>query len=253
MMLLGLTTWLATSFAKRVNRRIRIGIAGTTIALTISLLTPMFWTTWAPRWMPWPIESYINGVHNLGQPQAWLFPIFPWTGFAFAGLAVGSFLQTGFANKHGARIFALGAFAGLLLFGVGHWLDVGSAHLYPVYDYWHTSPAFFLARVGILLVVLSAGYGWCRWGAGKRGFSPLVQLGQTSLLVYWVHLEFVYGRLSILPKGLMDIRAASLGLVMIFLSMLALSIVWTGLKGRRAKGLQPEQHSVNLKAPTVAG
>ncbi|MCU1296929.1 MAG: hypothetical protein JWO91_1207 [Acidobacteriaceae bacterium] len=253
MMLLGLTTWIATSFAKKIIRRICIGIAATTIALSISLLTPMLWTRWAPHWLPWPVESYVNGVHNLGQPQAWLFPIFPWAGFAFAGLAVGSFLQTDFAKKLGAGIFAVGAFAGLLLFGVGHWLDVSSAHLYPIYDYWHTSPAFFLARVGILLVILASGYGWFRWGAGQWGFSPLVQLGQTSLLVYWVHLEFVYGRLSILPRKLMDIRAASLGLLTIFLAMLVLSIVRTGLKGRREKGLGTEQHTAVLKAPTVAG
>ena len=31
-------------------------------------------------------------------------------------------------------------------------------------------------------------------------FSPLIQLGKTSLLVYWVHIEFVYGRFSILRK-----------------------------------------------------
>jgi hypothetical protein len=32
---------------------------------------------------------------------------------------------------------------------------------------------------------------------GQWGFSPLIQLGHTSLLVYWVHIEFVYGKYSI--------------------------------------------------------
>ena len=104
--------------------------------------------------------------------------------------------------------------------------------LYPVYDFWHTSPNFILIRVGILLVVLAAVYAWCRWGAGQWGFSPLIQLGQTSLLVYWVHIEFVYGRFSILPKRVQDIRGASLGLLTIFLCMLVLSFLRTWLKGR---------------------
>ena len=56
----------------------------------------------------------------------------------------------------------------------------------------------------MLLVILTASYAWCRWvsdnGRGQWGFSPLIQLGQASLLVYWVHIEFVYGRVSILPK-----------------------------------------------------
>ena len=89
-------------------------------------------------------------------------------------------------------------------------------------------------RVGMLLVILAAAYAWCRWGAGQWGFSPLIQLGQTSLLVYWVHIEFVYGRLSILPKHAVSIPTASLGLLTIFLAMLLLSVLRTRLKGRGA-------------------
>ena len=58
-------------------------------ALVISLLTPLLYTTWRPTWLPWPLESYVDGVHNLGVTQQGIFPVFPWTGFAFAGLAVG--------------------------------------------------------------------------------------------------------------------------------------------------------------------
>jgi hypothetical protein len=68
--------------------------------------------------------------------------------------------------------------------------------------------------------------------AGQRGFSPLIQLGQASLLVYWVHIEFVYGRVSILPKHAQSIRTASLGLLTVFLAMLLLAYLRTRLKGR---------------------
>lgn len=60
----------------------------------------------------------------------------------------------------------------------------------------------------------------------------MIQLGQTSLLVYWVHIEFVYGRFSILPKHAMGIGGASLGLAAIFIAMLLLSLARTRLKGR---------------------
>jgi hypothetical protein len=46
--------------------------------------------------------------------------------------------------------------------------------------------------------------------------------------VYWVHIEFVYGRVSILPKHAVDIRTASLGLLIIFVAMLLLAIARTG-------------------------
>ena len=61
-------------------------------------------------------------------------------------------------------------------------------------------PKFFLVRAGVVLVILLLSYAWCRWGAGEWGFSPLIEMGKCSLLVYWVHIEFVYGGLSILPK-----------------------------------------------------
>jgi fucose 4-O-acetylase-like acetyltransferase len=88
----------------------------------------------------------------------------------------------------------------------------------------------------LLLAILSVTYAWCRWGAGQWGFSPLIQLGQTSLLVYWVHIEFVYGRLSIVPKHAASIRTASFGLLGIFLAMLALSILRTRWKGAVLSG-----------------
>jgi hypothetical protein len=115
---------------------------------------------------------------------------------------------------------------------LARWLDARPDQIYPVYDFWHTSPNFFLIRVGLLLAILSATYAWCRWGAGQWGFSPLIQLGQTSLLVYWVHIEFVYGRLSIVPKHDVGIRTASFGLLAIFLAMLALSLWRTRWKAR---------------------
>jgi uncharacterized membrane protein len=230
MMLMGAACWLAMSWSK--GSRVVLGAVAISLGLIISLLTPLLWTTWRPRWLPWPLESYINGVHNLGEPQAWLFPIFPWTAFAFIGLAVGFFLLSDWGRKIGAAAFALCAATGVALFYLSKWLDTLPRQIYPVYDYWHTSPEFFLLRVGILLVILGATYAWVRWGAGQWGFSPLIQLGQTSLLVYWVHIEFVYGRLSILHKKANDIPKASFGLLTIFLAMLLLSTMRTKYKGR---------------------
>jgi fucose 4-O-acetylase-like acetyltransferase len=209
-------------------------LASAAAALLISLATPPLWTTWRPRWLPWPIESYIDGVHNLGAPQSWLFPVFPWSAFAFAGLAVGFVLQSPWVRGREARVFlGIGA-AGVGVVETARWVDAQPWHVYAVYDFWHTSPTFFLIRLGMLMAILCACYAWCRWGAGQWGFSPLIQLGQASLLVYWVHMEFVYGRLSILPKHRVGIPAASLGLVAISLAMVALARFRTRMKARGA-------------------
>jgi uncharacterized membrane protein len=202
-------------------------VMASAVALGISLLTPLIWTTWRPQFLPWPIESYFDGVHNLGTPQSWLFPIFPWTAFAFAGLAVGFILQSEWAHTREITVFfSIGA-AGVVLIELSRWLDASSFHIYPVYDYWRTSPEFFLIRLGMLMVILTASYSWCRWGWALRGFSPLIQLGQASLLVYWVHIEFVYGRVSILRKHGVGIVTASAGLVIITIAMVALAYIRT--------------------------
>jgi len=237
MMLMGVVCWLALSLPRGWPTRLRLVTASGGTAALISLLTPPLWTTWRPNWLPWPLESYINGVHNLGTPQAWLFPIFPWTAFAFAGLATGFILQSEWAHERQTVIFLLAGATGIGFVAAARWFDAQPRQLYAVYDYWHTSPNFFLIRVGMLLGILTASYAWCRWGAGQWGFSPLIQMGQASLLVYWVHIEFVYGRFSILPKHVQSIRTASLGLLTIFLAMLILAFLRTRLKGRGAEVL----------------
>ncbi len=235
MMLMGVVCWIVLKVSRASLIRQALGATAAGTALLISLLTPPLWTTWRPQWLPWPLESYIDGVHNLGQPQAWLFPIFPWTAFAFAGLAVGFFLLSDWARKREAAAFAMAGAAGVGVIYLARWMDARPWQVYSVYDFWHTSPNFFLIRAGLLLAILAAAYLWCRWGLGQWGFSPLIQLGQTSLLVYWVHIEFVYGRFSILPKHSVNLRTASLGLLTIFLAMLLLSVLRTRLKGRGAE------------------
>jgi uncharacterized membrane protein len=202
-------------------------------ASLIALLTPPLYTSWRPTWLPWPLESYIDGCHNLGAPQPWLFPLFPWAAFAFAGLAAGFVLFSGQAGNQTAKTLALFAVVGAAAILIAHELDHSSFHLYSTYDYWHTSPNFLMMRVGLLLVIAFGSYTWCRWGLGARGFSPLIQLGQTSLLVYWVHIEFVYGRFSLLPKRAETIAAASRGLLEIFLFMLILSLLRTRIDWKR--------------------
>jgi uncharacterized membrane protein len=223
---------VACRFAKT---RAGSAILAAAIAIGIALATPPLWTTWRPSWLPWFLETYVNGVHTFNVPQPWLFPIFPWTAFAFVGLAAGFVLFGEWATENLAKIAALIGVSGIALYYLSSWLDARPVQLYSVYDYWHTSPDFFLARVGILLMIVFFSYAWCRLGPGQWGFSPLIQIGQTSLLVYWVHIEFVYGRLSILAKHSQTIPRASLGLLIIFVAMVLLSIARTHSKGQGKK------------------
>jgi len=238
MMLMGVLTWATASHTPERSRRNAIAFALATAA-AIAVATPWLWITHRPRWLPWPLESYVNGVHIFAQPQTWLFPIFPWAAFAFVGLALGFLLFSDFArNKEPWFFVAVGA-AGAAVFELSQFLDGSPVRLYSssIYDYWHSSPEFFLLRCGVLLALFFLAYAWCRWGWAEKGFSPMIQLGNTSLLVYWVHIEFVYGRFSILPKKKCSIPGATFGFAVIFAAMLALSALRTRWKKRKAKAL----------------
>ncbi len=228
MILMGAVCWLTR---KRVTN-ILLAIAAAT---GIAMAAPLIWTTARPRWLPWYLESYLNGVHTFDKPQPWLFPLFPWAAFSFAGLAIGLVIFSNWARKNDALAFGIFGGAGLFLYKFALWLDARPTQLYSAYDFWHTSPNFFLARVGVLLMILFGTFAWCRWGLGNWGFSPIIQLGQTSLLVYWVHIEFVYGRFSILAKRAQSITTASIGLLIIFLAMVGLSILRTRTKRKGAE------------------
>ena len=53
---------------------------------------------------------------------------------------------------------------------------------------------FFGLRLGILLIALPAAFAWA---ARRRGHSPLEEFGVSSLFVYWIHVEMVYGIVSL--------------------------------------------------------
>src|SRR6266852_2300403 len=170
MILMGLLCWISASAKStmgdagssagttNVVTRLRNNaiVAGLFAAALVALLTPPLWTTHRPKFLPWPLESYINGVHIFDKPQPWLFPLFPWSGFAFAGLAVGFFLFSGVAKrKQELMFFALGG-TGILACALSVLFDSSPIRLYAAYDYWHSSPNFFLMRCGMLLGICAA-------------------------------------------------------------------------------------------------
>ena len=60
-------------------------------------------------------------------------------------------------------------------------------------EFWLNSPGLVFVKLGVVLLLGSFAYVWSErtWGTS---WSWLRQLGTASLLVYWVHIELVYGR-----------------------------------------------------------
>ncbi len=74
MILMGVLCW-ATGDEAVAAARIRTLVVGIFSAVLVAMATPPLWTTHRPKFLPWPIESYINGVHVFKEPQPWLFPL----------------------------------------------------------------------------------------------------------------------------------------------------------------------------------
>ena len=202
--------------APRARLRRSIGLAA-----GVALLTPLAWDLPWPQWIPGPLRAYW-----CGRAPGAFFPLFPWAGFTAAGAATG--LTLAWARKADRETVTVACFglAGALAFPVALALD-RLPSLYPVRDFWWTSPNYFLIKLGVMWLLLWFAQLWSRtpWA---RWPSPLRQLGRTSLLVYWVHIEIVYG--GIVASGLrhrLSVTEASLALLVLTLAMLALSLLRT--------------------------
>jgi uncharacterized membrane protein len=185
----------------------------------VAALAPLAWDAAWPAWIPWPILAYVSGRGEGGA-----FPLFPWAAFTAAGAATGLVLAR--ARERSGRAVLLLAAAGIALCLAGWEADRILPHVYARYDFWYTSPSYVAIRVGLILVALGVAWVMDR----IPGWSPLRQLGRTSLLVYWLHIEVVYG--SVIARGLkhaLDVREAAVGTLVLAISMLAVSLARTNL------------------------
>jgi uncharacterized membrane protein len=202
----------------------RMALNATLASAGIVMLSPLVWTHRFTR-LPWFVASYLNGVHNQGKSLPWLFPIFPWAAFAFAGVVVACVLQSQQAKRLQRLRVPVILALGVLVATLGYAFDHLPVSIFPaaMYDFWHTSPGFFLIRLGVLVLILALSDLRCRLRPLFSRSKALVLMGRHSLLVYWVHIEFVYGRLHLLPRRGLGIIGASLGLLAITLAMLLLA------------------------------
>jgi len=138
--------------------------------------------------LPAVVLSYLN---SNGHPS--YFSLFPWTAFTLAGITFGYALLQAKAQTGETEFFKGVAVAGVGAYAAGAAMSVFPIFEYGFFDYSLTSPQFFLVRLGWVLLILYGAYKWStRQASGS--WSPLIRLGQASLLVYWVHIEIVYGR-----------------------------------------------------------
>ena len=63
--------------------------------------------------------------------------------------------------------------------------------------FWTTSASFFFIRLGLMVATLTAAWLWEQRPTAGQRWSPLRAFGRSSLFVYWIHVEMVYGLVSL--------------------------------------------------------
>jgi uncharacterized membrane protein len=173
------------------------------------------------------------------------FPLFPWSAFLISGTIAGFwFLRIKEEGKEPVMmprlaLLALGAIILSLL------IEIIPIMIYPNHNFWRASPEFFFVRLGIVLLLFV--YLW--WFEDRLTISPrspMVLLGQESLLVYVVHLLVVYGHtyewsfIRLFGHTLNYLECFGLFAALSF-GMFILAYFWHWLKGwngRLASGVQ---------------
>ena len=183
------------------DRRVRL--AAFALATTgITMMTPVIRAVGWLAPLPDPLEAYLRPAGPFAA-----FPLFPWAGFLFAGVLVGDLVD---AVRETPRRHALLQAGIALVAALGvltAWRASFLPALFPTASFWHDSPTFFFIRLGIVASTVPAAWVIERVMTASL-LQPLVTLGLSSLFVYWIHVEMVYGVIAEPIKGRLPLWAS---------------------------------------------
>jgi heparan-alpha-glucosaminide N-acetyltransferase-like protein len=198
----------------RTGERVRLcAILGLAIAAASPLVSQIDWAG-----VPPVVAHYIAPDFNH-------FSFFPWASYLVFGISAGSLIRT-VPDEHMDRTMQWSAILGGAMVLACQFFANLPYSIYAKSDFWLNSPAQVLSKLGVILLILPFAFLWTRYGA-NHGWSWVRQFGTTSLLVYWVHIELVYGRWLYFWKENLDLTQTVGAAVLVILMMLGISVLRT--------------------------
>lgn len=198
--------------------RVRYGaLAGFAIACASPFVTHLDMS-----WMSPFLRNYLVPSHNF-------FSLFPWGAFVAFGLCCGSVLRQ-VKDEDLPKIMPWAGLIGLVLISASRFVADLPFTLYPNSDFWLDSPLLILIKLGVILLITCWAFLMTRY-INPHGWSFVRQLGTTSLLVYWVHTELVYGRWLGAWKEALTVPQTVLMAIFVIALMVLLSVAKTGWEG----------------------
>lgn len=213
---------------RRVRWALLAGLAVTAAAPVVSSIA-------SPAWPP-ALASYF--VPNFNY-----FGFFPWAAFVAFGIVYGTVLRA-VSPEAMNRAMQWSALVGMALFLLAKFSADFPYTLYTKSEFWLDSPSLTGMKMAIILMLLPLAYLWEQAQPAGQ-WSVLRQFGTTSLLVYWVHIEIVYGRWFGDWKQSLTIAQCALFAAILIVCMLGVSLArtrWSELRtwaGRRFPLRQP--------------
>jgi uncharacterized membrane protein len=185
---MGLSMLLAALLWGLGSRDVWRAVLLTVVALIFAVVTPLIRSASFVSEMPYPIQWYFRAVPGSGA-----FTLFPWVGFVLLGAVAGLWLDRTRTAPDERHAIVRMAIAGPMIALAGY-LATYLPAVYSSTSFWTGSPTYFFVRLGVLLTAIPIAY---VWSARIRGWSPLRDFGLASLFVYWIHVEMVYGVVSL--------------------------------------------------------
>lgn len=198
--------------------RVRLVLFGAATA-GIAILTPVLRNAPFITALPAPLEAYFRPVAGLTN-----FVFLPWAAFVSAGAVAGVMLDRAETREQETRLNRWLLAAGLALAGLSFALSFLPSPFTASY-FWTTSPAFFFLRTGVMVASIAGAYAWEARPRGADTWSPVRQLGRTSLFIYWIHVEMVYGVISRPLHGALTLGQACAAYLLFAALMLVCSVV----------------------------
>ncbi len=196
--------------------RVRLSAA---LGLAIAGLSPLVSQfDWTP--VPAVAKAYI-------APDYALFGFFPWAAFVAFGMSAGSIIRMLKPDQYD-RAAQWAAIAGFGMILGGQFCSNFPYSVYAKSEFWLNSPWLVIIKTGLVLLLLSFAQLWTRHSVEK--WSWIRQFGVTSLLVYWVHIELVYGRWLWFWRDALSVAQVIACSVVLVLVMLLLSLARTQWK-----------------------
>jgi uncharacterized membrane protein len=209
------------------------------VAVACIALGPIVGPHHFPDLLPRPLTAYLGGE----RPMSW-FPLFPWLAWPLIGVLVGHAWFRGSADpRRQAWTFVLTGAVGAMLTSSVVWLRPVTHRFihYPSWIVQQMGPEVFFHRLGIIGPMALAGFLVTRL-LGPQRFSLMRLFGQTSLLVYWVHVELCYGLLFRRLHHALSMRAATVALLLMIAAMAVVAKLrlryWHGWRGKRPPTLR---------------